>query len=542
MAQQKAQGTITIIDTNDIERIYTVYAKSANNATVPSTAAANWSESVSTAPGTGSYIWQRTVVEKSGTGEKTYSDPVCLTGAEGTDATEISGIEVRYGISADWNTQPSSWSADTPAYDSSKPKYWTRTRLIYDTNPVTYSDPVYTKDEALTKAVADAAIANSIAQHANEDAQGAMSQANNGIKEIYKVWYRTNTSTAPNKPSAHVTITSNDVNNTWTKVKPIENEDNRYYFYCDETVTNGGVSSWTDPVLDTSNLSQYEIGALTAKVKNYWWDSDGAHIASGINGGNVDKNSSVSAYGFNSLVGLTGIHFGYNDAKVIDLNTTPSPTSLKFYQPPTISGSTVTQGALSMELSSSALKFYGSSTSTPDATLNSNGLKLIKGGIEAGSYSSSTTNFIYLSSNDYSGSTITINGNSSGWRQIIGNKFGVKNDGTLYANNAVISGDLTASSLKINGTNYLSDITTISNKANTTDSNWAVNIVTTGTPDYVTPSVTLKATVYHEGGVVTTGFTRAWYKNGIGSSLGSGETITVTDVDAFYTCVISSSN
>ena len=229
---QVSYGTITITDTTDIKRIYMVYAKSANNTTVPSIAKESWSENVSTAPGTGNYVWQRTVVEKSGTGDKTYSDPVCLTGEEGTDATEINGIEVRYGISADWNTQPTSWSADTPAYDSSKPKYWTRTRLVYDTNPATYSDPVYTKDEALTKAVADSAIANSIAQHANENAQGAMSQAAENIQTITRIWYAKANSTAPAAPTSHITTSSATTYNAWNIKRPNSNDSYPYYFYC----------------------------------------------------------------------------------------------------------------------------------------------------------------------------------------------------------------------------------------------------------------------------------------------------------------------
>ena len=436
---QVSYGTITITDTNDIERIYTVYAKSDKNTVVPSVAKESWSENVSNAPGTGNYIWQRTVVEKSGTGDKTYSDPVCLTGEEGTDATEISDIEVRYGISANWNTQPTSWSADTPAYDSSKPKYWTRTRLVYDTNPATYSDPVYTKDEALTKAVTDAAIANSIAQQTIEDSQGAMSQANNGIKEIYRVWYRTNSSSTPNKPSTHVTETRNDVNNIWTKVKPIENSNYRYYFYCEETITNGGVSSWTNPVLDITTLSKYEVEALDSRTKTFFFPGDSSYPGAYVVGKNSDdglNQADISTYGFNTRVTTTGISIGYNAAKVLHLKTTPSPASLDFYKPPTISGSTVEEGELA-------------------ASLSSTGLILNKGGVKAGTPNQS--GFIYLSTEPYG--SYPVNGSSgiNDWKEIIGTKFGVRADGTLYANEAHINGAITATSLTISSNTTISD-------------------------------------------------------------------------------------
>ena len=132
------------------------------------------------------------------------------------------------------------------------------------------------------------------------------------------------------------------------------------------------------------------------------------------------------------------------------------------------------------------------------------------------------------------------------WAFTAGANFGVTTNGKLYASGAEISGDLTASSLKINGENYAQDITKISSKANSSDSNWTVMITTTGTPDYVTPSVTLKATFYHNGTKATSGFsTPVWTKNGTttlsGATFSNGEsTITVTDIDAFYTCTISS--
>lgn len=386
---QVSYGTITITDTTDIERIYTVYAKSANNTTVPSIEVSTWSETVSTAPGTGNYIWQRTVVEKSGTGDKTYSDPVCLTGEEGTDATEISGIEVRYGISADWNTQPSSWSVDTPVYDSSKPKYWTRTRLIYDTNPVTYSDPVYTKDEALTKAVTDAAVANSIAQHANEDAQGAMSQAAAAQQQVTQI----------------------------------------------------------DTLLGGHFLWHGSAPSQNTKA--------GARVVEQVTEGGIDVSANPAKWLHNVNIGANGIQLRYNEAVMAQLAATNPDSSndiaLKFYQPPTISGDTTTQGNLTMALKGNALTFYDPTVAngqSVQATLDANGLILKKGGIESGDLSSGN-GYVYLSTEDKAG--IEINGHLPGnedpkWRQIIGSKFGVDSEGNLYASNAVINGQITVGS------------------------------------------------------------------------------------------------
>ena len=443
---QVSYGTITITDTNDIERIYTVYAKSANNTTLPDAAAADWKELISEAPGTGNYIWQRTVVQKSGTQEKTYSDPVCLTGEEGTDGRGITSITIKYGTSADWNTQPSNWYDNTPEYSSSTPNYWTQTTISYTSGNPTVK---VTQDKALTQAIYDSIVANSLAQSANENANGAMGQAASNVNEVKRIWYAQAAATPV--PAAPTTgITTSATHDAWSITKPAADDSYQYYFYCDQTKTGGGVYSWSEVILDTSALSQYQIGAMSAKVRNYWWDSAGAHIASGItsSSGEVTKDTVTSEYGYNTLTALTGISFRYNQAKVVDLNsTTPS---LDFYTPPTISADrkTATEGKKTMMLSANALTFYDPTDGqTERAVLNTNGLVLKKGGIKAGNYSTSPNKFIYLSTEDYNSSpTITINGNSSGWRQIIGTKFGVKNDGTLYANNAVISGTITVGS------------------------------------------------------------------------------------------------
>lgn len=165
-----------------------------------------------------------------------------------------------------------------------------------------------------------------------------------------------------------------------------------------------------------------------------------ANVVQTIDVNGVDKTQVPGEWGYNVHIGANGIRLRNNEIILSEWKS----NGLNFYKPITNN----TQGNLTMSLTSSALSFYGSSTSTADATLDSNGLTLVKGGITGGTYNSSSTNFIYLSTDDYSGSsTITINGNSSGWRQIIGSKFGVKNDGSLYASNVDVSGAIKATSL-----------------------------------------------------------------------------------------------
>lgn len=478
---QISYGTITITDTTDIESITIEYARNQDPTTAPSgsndwgTTQPEWAE--------GYYIWQRTRIHKYGTSSSSDSIgvAVCITGSQGETGRSLTSTVTQYTTAANSATITTSnmdnytWYNNIPAYNSSTPVYWVRVANTYSNPSSGYLDvyngevadgsssssssssssgnnsgnnvvTVYIiyKDEGLTSAVA-------MSQNALTTSQNALTQASSNINTIIRLWYRSNSATAPGKPSAHVTESSNNVDNTWTTTKPIDKNGYRYYYYCDELCTASGTYSWTNVVLDTSNLSQYEIGALTTKVKNFWWDSDGAHVASGKNGNEVTTSSALT-YGYNSLMGLTGISFGYDNTKVIDLTTT-SP-ALSFYLPPAFSNSVASQGNKVMQLSGNALTFYNPSDGTTAyATLDVSGLKLVKGGIEAGTFNnqSSSNRFIYLSTEDY-GSSITINSHSaSNWRAIIGTKFGVDNEGNLYASDAVIYGSIYASKGYIGG-------------------------------------------------------------------------------------------
>ena len=293
------------------------------------------------------------------------------------------------------STNAGVWTAAIPTYILNA-TYYVSTQTDLDNGLFPHSTAVI--DQALTDANYNAYLAQSLSQDANENANGAMSQAASNVNEVKRIWYAQAAATpVPSAPSIEVTATA--THDAWSITKPAADESYPYYFYCDQTKTGGGVCSWSEVILDTSTLSQYQIGALTTKVRNYWWDSAGAHIASGTsNSGEISATSPVSNYGYNTLTGLTGISFKYNDAKIVDLNsTTPS---LDFYQPPTISGGTVTQGKKTMMLSANALRFYNPTDGTTEqAKLDSNGLKLLKGGIEAGTPGAS--NFVYLSTNDY---------------------------------------------------------------------------------------------------------------------------------------------
>lgn len=222
---------------------------------------------------------------------------------------------------------------------------------------------------------------------------------------------------------------------------------------------------------------------LDNRLKNFFYPGDPTYSgAFAVSKGTADGLvvTDADTYGFNTRMGVLSISMGYNKIPLLEMGILDEGNfnGIKLYSP------VINHGAIS--------------GNRLDATLTSEGLKLLKGGIEAGRYSSTTTDFIYLSTIDYNKTpTVNIGGNTSGWRQIIGSKFGVKNDGTLYAAGAHVDGDIVAQSL------------TISNGSNTYDAINAMNastyaIAITNDPSntsIVDPNTTtyLYPILYHSG-------------------------------------------
>lgn len=191
---QVSYGTITIVDTNDIESITIEYAQNQDSSNPPSsgwdTARPTWRQNY--------FIWQRTRIHKSGTtaDKDSFGAAVCLTGstgATGSTGQSLSTTKTQYTHVASNVTITTSnhtsytWTDNVPEYDSTKPVYWGRITNTY-INPAKTEYIIY-KDNGLTEAIANSVEANtnasdaldkanesnSIAIHANENAQGALS-------------------------------------------------------------------------------------------------------------------------------------------------------------------------------------------------------------------------------------------------------------------------------------------------------------------------------------------------------------------------------
>lgn len=545
---QISYGTITVTDTTDIESITVEYAQNQSTSSAPdsgwSTTRPTWAE--------GYYIWQRSRIHKSGTLEEEdeFGTAVCITGSKGDDGRGLTNTETKYTNVAEGTTkaqiealQDNAWVSEIPSYDSSKPDYWVRIKNTYDKTPTT--EYIYYKDNATSNALATAALANSIATHSNENAQGAMSQAASNVNSVTRLWWSQATSTPVPGISTIITDGAANRRGAWSNIRPTDDEAYPYYFYCDQTITGGGVASWSTVTLDTSTLSKYEIIATNVRTQNFFKGKDATYdgwFASGRSSDNGLKENDAETYYYNARFGATHIALGYNKTPVIDLDG--SNGTINIYRFPTIdstSNKVTSAGALGMRLSATSLIFYeppvGNNNPVAAATLNANGLNIVDGSIEL---ANGTNDSVKISNSDFARNINNIS--RSNLRMAIGSKFGVKNDGTLYATGAEISGDLTASSLKINGNNYLTDITTISSKASN-NAEYEV-VIKVNSIDYTNSSATLIAIPTKLGESTTGSF--VWYKNAISTAHGgtvstttnTNDTLTVSDLDALYIAVL----
>lgn len=301
-----AYGKITIIDVTDIENIYMVYAGSSSNSVAPDSTNFNlWKTDITQV--TGDYIWQRTVVKKSGVVitstnfQDYYGDPVCISGPEGESGRHLASITTEYTQATAAATITTSnmnnytWTTNVPPYNSNTPTYWVRVTSVYAGSADytdTYNGEVLTGEQASSENTTsgdtniiyqiykDEGISGAIAaaQSASENAADALDAAESNINNITRLWYRTNTTTYPNAPSVHVTENRNNINNTWTTVRPIEAEGYYYFYYCDEICNGAGEYSWSNVEFDPSILAAHnaivQAESNISSIVRLWYRSN----------------------------------------------------------------------------------------------------------------------------------------------------------------------------------------------------------------------------------------------------------------------------
>lgn len=232
------------------------------------------------------------------------------------------------------------------------------------------------------------------------------------VKSTRTLYYlKTNSSSVPEVNSS-TSIVSTDVQNAWTSVNPTYVTNGTYWTCLEVTLSDNTTKSWSTPVQDL-----------------------------GLTSSNATANNALTqATNASQAVSLMGGHFIYKSTSSGSSTSAGAGVIQNIADSPANWGYNTWIGANGIQLRRGE---------TADATLNVNGLILTNGGIIAGT--KDQTGYIYLSTANHPVGTdgITINGftptaSTEQWREVIGTQFGVTNAGTLYAKNAVISGNIAA--------------------------------------------------------------------------------------------------
>lgn len=177
----------------------------------------------------GKYIWTRTkTVTQSG--EISYSDPACISGADGKQGVTGRGIksivEQYYLSSSDSSQVGGSWSEQQPAW--SKGKYiWTRSKVTWSDGAVSYTTP------CLAKAI-----------------NGANQMAGSGIASSVKLYAKNQSDSVP-------PINAQNPELGWSETLP--EWSNGYYVWSMKRVTLGdGSVRYTTPVLESAYNKAYQ--------------------------------------------------------------------------------------------------------------------------------------------------------------------------------------------------------------------------------------------------------------------------------------------
>lgn len=236
--------TDAVIASVDVE-----YAQGTSRVTVPvdgwQTTAPQWVS--------GKYIWTRTKTTMQ-SGDIEYSEPVCISGRDGTDGakgdkgstgTGVKGIVEQYYLSTSSTAQSGgSWSEAQPAW--AKGKYiWTRSKITWTDGSVTYTAP------CLAKAI-----------------NGSNQMAGSAIAARVKLYAKNQSDSVP-------PINAQNPELGWSEDLP--QWSNGYFVWSMERVTYGdGSVTHTSPVLEAAYNKAYQsahdltgsLGSLNTTVQD----------------------------------------------------------------------------------------------------------------------------------------------------------------------------------------------------------------------------------------------------------------------------------
>ena len=387
-----------------------------------------YSGTSSTVPAYTAFTWSKYVGNDGG------------TGPQGVSVTQVR--ELYYLTTGNAPSKPTSsttiynddrvgaWTSVVPEYIANG-KYYISLETTLSNSSKVWSDVVL--DQALTDACYNAAMAESISQSANENSQGAMSQAAaaNTIAEGLQTKLKY--------------MWANEVNTTAYPAGSYMASGNSSTFSYSDSSTYG-FNSFLEHTKLHFRYNAIDLDTIGLDGLKLYSPTVSNNIITGSQLGLELTSTALKLYGgsvVRTQVDTDGLKV-YNSSGTLTSTFGNSITLAS-------NGATITVGATgtnnsNIYITSSSLQLRRGTT--VNATLDGDGLVLSNGGLQVGTVGSNGG--LYISTIDKSG--IEINGYTPGpndpkWRAIIGTKFGVDSEGNLYASNATISGAITATSL-----------------------------------------------------------------------------------------------
>ena len=438
-----------------------------------------YSGTSSTVPAYTAFTWSKYVGNDGG------------TGPQGVSVTQVR--ELYYLTTGNAPSKPTSsttiynddrvgaWTSVVPEYIANG-KYYISLETTLSNSSKVWSDVVL--DQALTDACYNAAMAESISQSANENSQGAMSQAAaaNTIAEGLQTKLKY--------------MWANEVNTTAYPAGSYMASGNSSTFSYSDSSTYG-FNSFLEHTKLHFRYNAIDLDTIGLDGLKLYSPTVSNNIITGSQLGLELTSTALKLYGgsvVRTQVDTDGLKV-YNSSGTLTSTFGNSITLAS-------NGATITVGATgtnnaNIYITSSSLQLRRGTTA--NATLDGNGLVLSNGGLQVGTVGSNGG--LYISTIDKSG--IEINGYTPGtndpkWRAIIGTKFGVDSEGNLYASNATISGAITATLLVLGSGVTIPASTGISGLS---------TVATTGNYNDLTSKPTMPSLtgyIYQDGTVGTT--------------------------------------
>ena len=296
-----------------------------------------------------------------------------------TDTNDIESITVEYARNQDPDTAPlTGWFTTRP--DWAQGYYiWQRTRIHKSgtsTDDDTFGAAVCLTGSTGSTGAPGRSLTNTVTQYTTATSSATITEDNMGNY----TWSNNVPSYSSSTPAYWVRVTNTYSNPTGTQ----------YIIYKDNGLTDAIYMANNATVIaqgaanTATHVEELLDGHFTYGEALSQATPGGARVIEQSKENGVDVSETPSKWHHNVSIGANGISLRYNEAVMAQIAANQSgstDTALKFYQPPAVSGNTTTQGALTMELSGNALKFYNPTTGNAQMIIGANGT------LQSGNYS-----------------------------------------------------------------------------------------------------------------------------------------------------------